>query len=124
MTEPQIRYDEPSDTLYVSFAPGEAATGLELSDHILLRVDKRSRSAVGITLFDFSVLAQQTDLGPRSFPLSGLARLSPELRELAISLLQSEPVSEYLSLFAFSPTASETIPITVLRPGMTAPRAA
>jgi len=124
MTEAHIHYDEPSDTLYVSFAPGEAATGLELSDHILLRVDKRSRSAIGITLFDFSLLAQQTDLGPRSFPLSGLARLSPELRELAVSLLQSEPVSDYLSLSAFSPTASETIPITVLRPGMTAPRAA
>lgn len=124
MTEPQIRYDEPSDTLYVSFAPGEAATGLELSDHILLRVDKRSRSAVGITLFDFSLLAQQTDLGPRSFPLSGLAQLSPELRDLAVSLLQAAPVSDYLSLSAFSPTASETIPITVLRAGMIAPRAA
>ena len=47
MTEPQIRYDEPSDTLYVSFAPGESATGLELSDHILLRVDKRRRTAIG-----------------------------------------------------------------------------
>jgi hypothetical protein len=32
MSEPQIHYDEPSDTLYVSFAPGEAATGLELND--------------------------------------------------------------------------------------------
>lgn len=124
MNEAQIRYDEPSDTLYISFAPGEAATGLELSDHILLRVDKRSRRAVGITLFDFSLLAQQTDLGPRSFPLSGLARLSPELRELAVTLLQREPVSEYLSLSAFSPTAAETIPITILRPGMAASRAA
>jgi uncharacterized protein YuzE len=124
MSEPQIHYDEPSDTLYVSFAPGEAATGLGLSDHILLRVDKRNRSAIGITLFDFSLLAQQTDLGPRSFPLSGLARLSPELRELAVALLQSEPVSDYLALSAFSPTVNETIPITVLRPGMTAPRPA
>jgi hypothetical protein len=79
---------------------------------------------VGITLFDFSLLAQQTDLGPRSFPLSGLARLSPELRELAVTLLQSEPVSDYLSLSAFSPSSTETIPITVLRPGMTASLAA
>ncbi|MFL5383201.1 MAG: DUF2283 domain-containing protein [Longimicrobiaceae bacterium] len=124
MNEAQIRYDEPSDTLSVSFAPGEAATGLELSDHILLRVDKRSRRAVGITLFDFSLLAQQTDLGPRSFPLSGLARLSPELRELAVTLLQSRPVSDYLMLSAFSPSSTETIPITVLRPGMTASLAA
>ena len=124
MTEPQIRYDEPSDTLYVLFAPGESATGLELSDHILLRVDKRGRRAVGLTFFDFSLLTQQTELGPRSFPLSGLARLSPDLRALAIALLQSEPVSEYLSLSAFTPTARETIPITELRPGKIQPRAA
>ena len=115
MTEAKIRYDEPSDTLYVSFSPGESATGLELSDHILLRVDKRRRRAIGLTLFDFSLLMQRTELGPRSFPLSGLARLSPELRELAISLLQSQPVSDYLSLSAFTPTGRETIPITELR---------
>lgn len=124
MTEPQIRYDEPSDTLYVSFAPGERATGLELSDHILLRVDKRRRMAIGLTLFDFSLLIQVTEVGPRSFPLSGLEHLSPELRELAIDLLQSEPVSEYLSLSAFTPTARETIPITELRSGNLRPRAA
>lgn len=33
-------YDELSDTLYVSFVPGQAATGIELNDHILLRVTK------------------------------------------------------------------------------------
>ena len=124
MTDPQIRYDEPSDTLYLSFAPGESATGLELSDHILLRVDKRRRRAIGLTLFDFSLLTQQTELGPRSFPLSGLARLSPDLRDLAVALLQSEPVSEYLSLSAFTPTGRETIPITELRPGKMTTRAA
>jgi hypothetical protein len=32
--------------------------------------------------------------------------------------------SDTLYVSAFGPTASETIPITVLRPGMTAPRAA
>ena len=124
MTEAKIRYDEPSDTLYVSFSPGESATGLELSDHILLRVDKRRRRAIGLTLFDFSLLTQRTELGPRSFPLFGLARLSPELRELAVSLLQSRPVSEYLSLSAFTPAGQETIPISELRPGKLALHAA
>lgn len=87
-------------------------------------MDKRSRRAVGLTFFDFSLLTQQTERGPRSFPLSGLARLSPELRALAIALLQSEPVSENLSLSAFTPTAREAIPITELRPGKMRPRAA
>jgi len=30
MTQPIFNYDEVSDTLYVSFAPGEEATGIEL----------------------------------------------------------------------------------------------
>ncbi|HKP74975.1 MAG TPA: DUF2283 domain-containing protein [Longimicrobiaceae bacterium] len=116
MAEPEIRYDEPSDTLYILFAPGESATGLELSDHILLRVDRRRRRAVGLTLLDFSIITQQTEIGPRSFPLSGLIRLSPELRDLAIELLQSQPVSDYLSLSAFTAPGKETVPISQLRP--------
>lgn len=124
MTEPQIRYDEPADTLYVSFAPGQSATGIELNEHILLRVDLEGQRAIGITLLDFSLLAQRTELGPRSFPLTGLKRLGPGLRRLAISLLQSPPVSEYLSLSAFTPNASESIPITVLQADKFAPRAA
>ncbi|HEX6751795.1 MAG TPA: DUF2283 domain-containing protein [Longimicrobium sp.] len=115
MAEPQIRYDEPSDTLYVSFAPGESATGIELNPHILLRVDKKNRRPIGITLLDFSILAQQTELGARSFPLTGLAELSPKTRELAIDLLRSAPVNEYLVLSAYTPAACETIPITLLR---------
>jgi hypothetical protein len=107
---------KPSDTLYTFFAPGQTATGLELSDHILLRVDRRRRQAIGPTLLDFSLMTQQTELGPRSFPLSGLALLSPELRELAVELLQSAPVSDYLSLSAFMPPGRETVPIGQLRP--------
>jgi uncharacterized protein YuzE len=72
MTEPVLSYDEVSDTLYISFAPGEAATGIELTDHILLRVNKSERRAIGLTLLDYSLIAQTTDIGPRSFPLTGL----------------------------------------------------
>ena len=36
MSKPIFNYDEMSDTLYVSFSPGEKATGIELNDHILL----------------------------------------------------------------------------------------
>ncbi len=44
-----FNYDEASDTLYVSFFPGEQGTGIELNDHILLRIDKKGRRAIGIT---------------------------------------------------------------------------
>jgi uncharacterized protein YuzE len=76
MTEPMYNYDEESNTLYVSFAPGETATGIALNDHMLLRINKDEHRAIGLTLFDYSVLAQHIDVGPRSFPLTGLAQLS------------------------------------------------
>ena len=61
MSTPILNYDEVSDTLYVSFSPGEQATGIELNDHILLRVDKKERRAIGLTFFDYSLLAQRTE---------------------------------------------------------------
>src|SRR5688572_12701165 len=120
MTTPSLHYDEISDTLYVSFAPGEQATGVELNAHILLRINTAERRAVGLTLFEYSVLAQPTDIGPRSVPLSGLAQLSAELRELVLEIVQHLPVSDFLVLSAYTPSASEIIPITSVRPLPTA----
>jgi uncharacterized protein YuzE len=116
MTESTTKYDELSDTLYISFAPGKKATGIELNDHILLRVDKAERKAIGLTLFEYSLLAQKTDVGPRSFPLSGLADLSDTLREMVLEILLSPPVSSILSVSAYTPSSIETIPITFLNP--------
>ena len=116
MTEPVMSYDEVSDTLYISFAPGEATTGLELTDHILLRVDKRERRAIGLTLLDYSLIAQTTEIGPRSFPLTGLDQLSPELRELVLDILLHSPVRDILSLSAYTPSPGKAIPIILLQP--------
>ena len=109
MTEPVLSYDEVSDTLYISFAPGEAATGIELTDHILLRVDKSERRAIGLTLFDYSLIAQTTEIGPRSFPLTGLDQLSPELRAMVLDMLLHPPVRDILSLSAYTPSPGEVI---------------
>ena len=57
MEKPKINYDEMSDTLYVSFEPGTKATGIELNEHILLRINKDRRKAIGLTLFEYSLLA-------------------------------------------------------------------
>jgi uncharacterized protein YuzE len=116
MSEPVYTYDETSDTLYISFAPGEAATGIELTDHILLRVNKRERRAIGLTLLDYSILAQTTDIGPRSFPLTGLDELSDDLREMVLDILLHPPVHDILSLLAYTPSLAETIPIISLQP--------
>jgi uncharacterized protein YuzE len=115
MQEPRITYDEMSDTLYVSFEPGTKATGIELNEHILLRIDKKRRRPIGLTFLEYSVLVQKTDLGPRSFPLTGLAELSGVLREVVMEILLSPPVNDFLSVSAFTPSILETIPITFLQ---------
>lgn len=116
MTETIFNYDEMSDTLYVSFAPEEKATGIELNDHILLRINKKERRAIGLTFLDYSLLAQKTEVGPRSFPLTGLAELLEELREMVLDILRRPPVSDILFLSTYTPSIAETIPITLLQP--------
>ena len=116
MAEPIFHYDEASDTLYVSFAPGEAATGIALNDHMLLRINKHERRAIGLTLFDYSILAQVTEVSPRSFPLTGLMQLSDDLRAMVLDILQRPPVCELLSLSAYTPSLAETVPIASLQP--------
>lgn len=116
MNTPTFNYDETSDTFYVSFAPGEKATGIELSEHILLRINKAERRAIGLTFFEYSLLAQRTEIGPRSFPLTGLAQLSDDLREVVLEILSRPPVSDILASSTYTPSLAETMPITVLQP--------
>lgn len=120
MTEPVFKYDEVADTLSITFVPGKKATGIALNDQVLLRVDKQARQAVGVTIFDYSYLAQPTEMGVRSLPLTGLAELSDELRELALEILQKPPVKEILLISTYSPSITETVPITLLRSEMLA----
>jgi uncharacterized protein YuzE len=115
MDKPNFNYDELSDTLYISFEPGTKATGIELNNNILLRVDKDKRTVVGLTFFDYSILVQRADFGPRSFPLTGLAQMSAELRELVVEILQSVPVKNFLTLSTYTPSYAEAIPITSLQ---------
>lgn len=115
MAEPIYNYDEVSDTLYIAFAPGEEATGIELTPHILLRLNKNERRAIGVTLLEYSILAQKTDIGPRSFPLTGLSELSNELQEMVLAVLQRPPVSDVILLSSYTPSMTETIPIMVLQ---------
>ena len=115
MEKPIFKYDELSDTLYVSFAIDETGTGIELNEHILLRVNLEERRAVGLTLFDYSVLAQPTEISFCSLPLNGLEELPPDVRELVVEIMLSSPVKDGLSLSAYTPSMIETIPITSLQ---------
>ena len=115
MSEPIYNYNEVSDTLCISFATDEEATGIELTPHILLRLNKKDQRVIGITLLEYSILAQKTELGPRSFPLTGLSDLSNELQEMVLDVLQRPPVSDVLLLSSYTPSMAETIPIMLLQ---------
>ncbi|NJO83767.1 MAG: DUF2283 domain-containing protein [Blastochloris sp.] len=116
MTEPIYTYDEESDTLSIAFALGEHATGIELTDHILLRINKQEGRAVGITLLDYSLIAQPTDMGPRSFPLTGFEQMPADLRDTVLAILRQPPVRDILALSAYTPSLIETTPIIAIQP--------
>jgi len=114
-TEPTYSYDydKEADVLYISFSRGEKPTAaVELNDNILLRFNREERRAVGLTLMDFSVLVQLTELGPRSFSLSGLTDLEPEYEEVVIEIIMTPPVNRILKVSSYMPTAAEVVPIT------------
>jgi uncharacterized protein YuzE len=106
-------YDKEADVLYISFSPGEKATAaVELNDNILLRFNSADRRPIGLTLMDFSVLVQLTELGPRSFPLTGLKDLEPDWQEMVIEMITTPPVNQVLKVSTFMSSPVETVPIT------------
>ena len=112
---PTYDYDKEADVLYVCFVPGETATSaVELNDNILLRFNRANKRAVGLTLMDFSVLTQPTNLGPRSFPLSGLQELEPEWQDVVIEIITAPPVNQILKISSYTPSLTESVPITLV----------
>jgi hypothetical protein len=91
---------------------------VEDNTHIVAIVLVRYREGES---FENSLLTQKTEIGYRSFPLSGFIELSDEVREIVLELLLSEPVSRFLKLSAFTPSITETIPIAHLQPIATVP---
>jgi len=113
--EPIYSYDEEVDVLYISFYPGEkASTAVELNDNILLRFSKEEKRAIGLTLMDFSVLIQFTNIGPRIFPLTGLNDLETEWQEIVLDIIKSPPVNKILKVFAYTTNFAEILPITLV----------
>ncbi len=110
--EPTFSYDKEADVLYISFFPGEkATTAVELTDNILLRMNRAEGRAIGLTLMDFSVLVEITNLGPRSFPLTGLKELEPGWQDMVIDIITTPPVNRILKVSVYTQTLNNTVPI-------------
>lgn len=116
MNTPIYTYDQASDTLSIVFIPGEKATGIELTDHILLHINKTARQVNRITLLDYSVLIEQTVYGPRIFPLTGLADLTEPVRDLVLDLLREAPSNAFLQLMASTAIDGQIVPVLLVQP--------
>lgn len=53
MNSIRIIYDVDGDILYIAFGTPRPATGYQLSDQILLRMDHESDNPAGLTIFNF-----------------------------------------------------------------------
>lgn len=91
-------YDDVSDLLDVYFGEKRAAWTIELTDHILLSLDRQTGQAVSLSFLDFTELICPTPLGLRSFPLTGLADIPVAERDLVIHALTTPPVNKWLDI--------------------------
>lgn len=110
-TPVRLVYDEEADILEIFFGENGPATGLELTSYIVLRLDRKAKRILSVMLRHFSILAEQTEYGPRSFPLEQLESLPAEIRELVLRLLTTLPVSQFLKLSHLQASPKKSLPL-------------
>ena len=111
-TPVRLVYDQEADILEVFFGANESATGVELTDHIILRLNQQTKRAISLLLLDFLILTERTEYGPRSYPLNALDDLPESLRELVLQLVTSMPVSQFLKVSHFQASPTARVPLT------------
>src|SRR5712691_11145793 len=87
-TPVRLVYDQEADILEIFFGVNEPATGIDLTDHIVLRLNQQTKRAISLMLVNFSILTERTEYGPRSYPLDTLNDLPEDLRELVLKLIE------------------------------------
>ncbi len=111
-TPVRLIYDQEADILEIFFGENEVATGIDLTDHIILRLNQQTKRAISLMLIDFSILTERTEYGPRSYPLDQLNDLPEQLRELVLQIVTSMPVSQFLKVSHFQASPTERVPLT------------
>lgn len=111
-TPVRLVYDPEADMLEIFFGTNEPATGIELTDHIVLRLNLQTKRAVSLLLMDFSILAERTEYGPRSYPLTTLHALPDEVRAVVLQVVTSMPVQQFLKVSHFQMSLTERVPLT------------
>ncbi len=108
----RLVYDQDADILDMFFGENEPATGVELTDQILLRLNQKTKRAVSLMVLDFSILTERTEYGPRSYPLNKLDDLPEDMQELVLQLVTTLPVSQFLKLSHFQASPTERVLLT------------
>ena len=121
-TPVRLVFDQEADILEIFFGVNESATGIDLTDHIVLRLNQQTKRAMSLLLVDFAILAERTEYGPRSYPLETLNGLPEDLRELVLQLITSMPVSPFLQVSHLQVSPTERVPLTYVecQPSMSA----
>jgi hypothetical protein len=107
-----LAYDEIGDVLEIVFEGVQATCAIELTDNILLRFHRELGQAAGLTILDFSILASPTELGPRSFAITGLENMPGDLRETVARIITTAPINRFLKVSTFYSLPAEPIPLT------------
>ena len=93
MNPVRITYDPDGDILYLTFGQPTAATGYQLSDQILLRVDPQTQNAAGLTIFNYSMHTSTA----RKLLLPGIEE-DPAVKSVLLHILTTAPVNYFLRL--------------------------
>ena len=109
MRPTRITYEPDGDILYIAFGQSIASTGYQLSDQILLRVDPKTQTASGLTIFNYSHHASTS----RAIPIPGIDE-HHDVKPLLLRILGSAPVNQFL----FVDTATRGISVTLLSPSL------
>jgi hypothetical protein len=117
----RLVYDENEDMLDIFFGENETATGIEVTDHILLRMNQKTGQAISLTILHFSILTERTEFGPRSYPLDKLKEFPEDLQELVIRAITTMPVNKFLKISFFQESPTKGVPLTYVEPYILAP---
>ena len=109
MKHVRITYDPEGDILYVTFGQPTAATGYQLSDQLLLRLDPQTQKVTGLTIFNFSAHIQT----PREISLPGIEENS-EIRTHLLQILSAPPIAHFLRIAE----RGQEVSAVVLRPSL------
>ncbi len=117
----RLAYDAEADVMEIAFPGVEGDYSIDLTDQIVLHFNRKEGRASGLTFASYRGLSQPAELGPRSFPLTGLSRAPSTLRATVIRILNTAPVNLFLRTSTLIKPRAKALPIlAVERPAQVA----